>query len=167
MSRKPNVLSHRELVRSGERDKSGFRTGRLSVDFIVDGRSLLETLDRKLRRKSDLMGCFVAGYPDANKAAQARLVTRRKPNSPEGRVLLYICPECGDVGCGAYAARVERRGDHFRWGDFAYESAGDTLPIKASPAFLFEARAYRSVIAAAAAQLSVARAPRRRAAGRR
>jgi hypothetical protein len=159
-----NTLDYRELFRAGERTKGGFRTERLSIDFVVDGKSLLETLDRLMRFKSDMMSCLVKGYPEVNAVNQARLLTKRKANSPEGRVLLYICPECGDVGCGAYGARVLRRGDRFVWRDFAYESAGETTRIAVRAPFVFDASAYRAVIAAATAHVSAA--ARRRAAQR-
>jgi hypothetical protein len=153
---KTNVLAHREMLRPGSRSQHGFQTRRLSVDFIVDGRSLLETLDGQQRTRSDLMGCLVAGYPEANAATRLRLLGRRKPGSPEGRVLLYICPECGDVGCGAYGARVQRRGGRVIWRDFARESAGDTIRGDPRVAFTFDARAYAAAITAATAAFSAA-----------
>lgn len=151
--RKLSVLAFREIVRPATQMAGGFQTGRRSVDFMVDGKSLLEMLDRASRFKSDLMGCLVSGFPDANTDARARLLTEGKPDSPDGRVLLYICPECGDVGCGAYGARIERQDETIIWRDFAHESAGETVPIVLPP-FVFESRPYRDVIAAATAQLS-------------
>jgi hypothetical protein len=38
----------------------------------------------------------------------------------EGRQALYVCPECGDLGCGAISAVVTREGGYFVWKDFAY-----------------------------------------------
>jgi len=164
---KLNVLSCGETLRPGEKTKSGFRTRRLSVDFVVDGRSLRDILDGRLRFKSDLMGCLVEGHPDYNARVRARLLAKRNPDSPAGRVLLYVCPECGDVGCGAYGVRIRRRGDRFVWSDFGFESF--EKPIRISGVrFTFDARAYRDVVSAAATRFSVApRArPQRRRAGR-
>ncbi|MET9266822.1 hypothetical protein [Amycolatopsis sp. NPDC004079] len=36
-------------------------------------------------------------------------------DAPDGRVLLYVCPECEDIECGAIAAKVSRRGDLVTW----------------------------------------------------
>jgi hypothetical protein len=157
-----NVLTFRVMLRAGEKSKSGFRTRRVSVDFAVDGESLLEILDRPFLTKSDLMGGLVEGYPDANAATAARLLGRRRPDSPEGRVLLYICPECGDVGCGAFGARIERRGGAVVGRDFAHESAGDTFRSDARLKFTFDARAYRAAIAEATARFSTTSRTRRK-----
>ena len=50
------------------------------------------------------------------------LVSQASPDSESGRVLLYICPECGDIGCGAYSVRIEKTDAGYTWGDFAYEN---------------------------------------------
>lgn len=44
-----------------------------------------------------------------------------------GRVPLYVCSQCGDLGCGAFAVRVEREvgtsgGRVVTWSDFAWET---------------------------------------------
>lgn len=39
-----------------------------------------------------------------------------------GRVPILVCEECGDLACGALAARIERLGDVVRWTDWAYEN---------------------------------------------
>ena len=120
-----------------------------------------DLLDRLGRSKSDMMGCLVKGYPDANAATRARLIAKAKPDSPEGRVLLYICPECGDVGCGAYAARIRRAGARVVWTDFARESAGETFRIGTPVPFVFDARAYTDVITEATAHFSASGRVRR------
>jgi hypothetical protein len=39
--------------------------------------------------------------------------------------LLYVRPECGDVGCGAIAVRISRSGDVILRRDFARENGRD------------------------------------------
>jgi hypothetical protein len=41
---------------------------------------------------------------------------------------LYVCPECGDLGCGALTAKVGRDGDYIVWSDFAFETGLDVDP---------------------------------------
>lgn len=38
---------------------------------------------------------------------------------------IYVSGECGDLGCGAITAIVERTPDGFVWRDFAYENDYD------------------------------------------
>lgn len=51
-----------------------------------------------------------------------RLLMVEPGDLPGGRVSLYICPECGDIGCGAITVRIERRGLEIIWSDFGYEN---------------------------------------------
>jgi hypothetical protein len=63
-------------------------------------------------------------------------VTKSKPNRPgreyfdlaTGRVMIYVCPDCGDIGCGAITAAILDLGTKIVWRDFAYESGDDGLP---------------------------------------
>lgn len=41
---------------------------------------------------------------------------------PEGRASLYICAECGDMGCGGVTAVIERAADTVVWRDFGYQN---------------------------------------------
>jgi hypothetical protein len=44
-----------------------------------------------------------------------------------GRRLIYVCPECADVGCGAYGCHITKEGDFYVWGGFAYENGYEEL----------------------------------------
>ena len=97
------------------------------------------------------MGCFVYGQSDSNQKAKDRLLSAAPSETEEGRVLLYICPECGDIGCGAYAARIRKQTTTVEWHDFAYENgyeAGRSIP-EVGP-FIFDAKDYERVISKAA-----------------
>lgn len=39
-----------------------------------------------------------------------------------GRVPLYVCPSCGDMGCGAIGMRVERTASTVTWREFRWET---------------------------------------------
>ena len=39
-----------------------------------------------------------------------------------GRYVIYGCPECADLACGAVTAVIERDGDDFVWRDFAWQT---------------------------------------------
>jgi hypothetical protein len=45
-----------------------------------------------------------------------------------------VCPECGDIGCGAIAVRVTRDGGNVVWSDFARENGSEeSSPIGCEP----------------------------------
>jgi hypothetical protein len=73
------------------------------------------------------------------------LLLKRPPDAPSGRVLLLICPECGDLGCGAFTARLGKDEQSFIWSDFAFENNYDEAPVETFTdigPFHFEKRAY-------------------------
>lgn len=68
------------------------------------------------------------------------------------RVLLYTCPECGDVACGAYSALVRRECESYVWESFAYQTSESDLHIvEAIGPFAFDAYTYESSVLAASA----------------
>ncbi len=144
-----NELSCKLLVRRGYADSTS-TTPRASADFHIDGESLLCILARENGGHSDFMGAIVQGHPNsqASVASQLRLQSTSSPDS--GRVLLYICPECGDIGCGAYSAKVSRDQGTYTWGDFTYENGyEDPRPLEMVGPFAFDACQYEAAIASA------------------
>lgn len=91
------------------------QTPRRFLDFHIDGRSLLEILGSP--DAVTLMG-WIPHTLQQNELNKLLLLTPSE--LVEDRRELYVCPECGDLGCGAVTAVVTRRGDHILWTDFAY-----------------------------------------------
>lgn len=117
------VLNHQLLFRAGSSSSNGCTTvERTSVDFLIDGESLLQALVTADGGHSDFMGCFVQGFPEENQTTAEKLMASTKPDTERGGVLLYLCPECGDLGCGAYSALVTQTKSGYTWEDFAYEN---------------------------------------------
>jgi len=119
MTSRISVLELAWRVREGYPPSSlGAQTRRDYLDFVVDGVSLGDDL----RATPVLIGCL--GWMP-NRAYEDHLVEqlmRDKPSELEtGRRMLYVCPECGDVGCGAVTAVVEEEADCYVWKDFGYE----------------------------------------------
>jgi hypothetical protein len=77
-----------------------------------------------------------------------RLVGDLPPARPGGRVVLYVCPECGDLGCGAVTAVVESADGEVVWRDFGwqndYEPGVDLDMFKGVGPFHFEASQYEA-----------------------
>lgn len=149
-----STLGYREMFRSECQDDVSCHTERLSVDFMVNGRSMREMFDNACGSETDMMGCIVSGYPAANLKARSRLTCQGKPNGREDRVLLYICPECGDIDCGAYAVRIERVRTSYIWSSFAHESESGTRLVELPGPFTFDALAYERVLADATSHFS-------------
>lgn len=113
--------------------REGFQSGlikvteRLSLDFLVDGQSLY-TMLMEAYDTPDVMGAFVADRPQANRETQAIFLLRRPDPELKTRVKLFICPECGDLDCGAMTMEITNYGDGYTWQNFAFEGyPGDDL----------------------------------------
>jgi hypothetical protein len=88
------------------------------VDFIVDGRPLLHQLS-----DLDAVSPLASDVPPAIFTAQVRsLLLETDAPLPAGRYVVYGCPECEDLACGAVTAVIERDGDDFIWRDFAWQT---------------------------------------------
>jgi len=98
------------------REGGGGRTRRDYLDIVVDGLPLSEVID------GDMVSCLGWLDPEENVRAARRLLLEGPADLPNGRRTLYVCPECGDVGCGAVSLVVERAGDKIIWRDFGYEN---------------------------------------------
>ena len=94
----------------------GGRTERRFLDFVIDGVAL------STRLNADYISPF--GWFDAPEqdASIDRLLRNKPPDMPHGRTSLYICPECGDLGCGAITLSVARGPGVIIWKDFGIEN---------------------------------------------
>ena len=120
-------------VRRAERmpehtDFGGWRTGRVYADFVVNG----VALSSLVQRRGDLISRLGWGPRKAQEEAVACLLLESPPDFPwgGGRRALYVCPEDGDLHCGAVTAVVERDGETVIWRDFGYETGLDIDPAE-------------------------------------
>ncbi|MFF4018837.1 oxidoreductase [Streptomyces sp. NPDC001843] len=85
------------------------------LDFVVDGRPLLGRLS-----DLDAVSPLACDLPPAILTARVRgLLLETGAPLPGGRYVIYGCPECADLACGAVTAVIERDGDDYVWRDFA------------------------------------------------
>ncbi|MGW0911129.1 oxidoreductase [Streptomyces sp. NPDC002784] len=88
------------------------------VDFIVEGRPLLFQLS-----DLDAVSPLASDVPPAIFTAQVQsLLLEADPPLPDGRYVIYGCPECESLACGAVTAAIDRSGDDFIWRDFAWQT---------------------------------------------
>ncbi|GAA0627829.1 oxidoreductase [Streptomyces crystallinus] len=116
------------------------------MDFVVDGRPLLLQL-----ADLDAVSPLAADVPPAILGAQVRgLLLETEPPLADGRYVVYACPECEDLACGAVTAVIERSGDDIVWRDFAWQTG--PLPDLALNGyhgigpFRFRAEEYRAAL---------------------
>jgi len=127
-----------------------YRSGRRFEDFVVDGEPLRTILLRSERGglAADLIPVLVWDWPIDRDVDT--LLGRREPELGDGRVSLYVCPECGDLGCGAVTAVIERDGGSVRWRDLAYqndyEPLDDELRLRDVGPFSFDRNEYEAML---------------------
>ncbi|MFH8973680.1 oxidoreductase [Streptomyces sp. NPDC017890] len=118
------------------------------VDFIVDGRPLLFRLS-----DLDAVSPLASDVPPAIFTAQVRsLLLESDAPLPGGRYVIYGCPECEDLACGAVTAVILRDGDDFVWRDFAWQT-GDHADLEFNGyhgigPYRFPGAEYRAALAA-------------------
>lgn len=121
------------------------------MDFLIDGKSLFE-----MARGPDLDLCGVLDRSrvEFSRVAIARLLLESPALVPGGRQMLFVCPECGDLGCGAITCEVVREGELIVWRQFGFENdydptMADFETFASLGPFRFAWAAYRQTLAAA------------------
>ncbi|MET7384111.1 oxidoreductase [Streptomyces sp. NPDC005529] len=106
-------------MRAGEVLANGdFQVHRDFVDFVVDGRPLLFQLS-----DLDAVSPLASDVPPAIFGAQVRgLLLEADAPLEDGRHIIYGCPECEGIECGAVTALIEREDDDYVWRDFAWQT---------------------------------------------
>ncbi|MGW3592649.1 oxidoreductase [Streptomyces fungicidicus] len=95
-----------------------FQVHRDFVDFVVDGRPLLHRLS-----DLDAVSPLASDVPPSLFTSQVRaLLLEAGAPLPAGRYIVYGCPECEDLACGAVTAVIERDGEDVLWRDFAWQT---------------------------------------------
>ena len=117
----PNLL---ELALASRSPGSGI-TPRTFLDFVVDGVSLSNRF-----KGGDWVTPIGWTTAESERMYLEQLTLLAPPETPSGRVPIYVCPECGDLGCGAISARITRKPEGFVWSEFAYENDYDPAPLE-------------------------------------
>lgn len=101
---------------------NSMRSGRRFMDYAVDGRPLLQLLSESARGSlaDDLIPVLVYDWSPDDEIDV--LLGACRSDLDDGRVPLYTCPECADLGCGAITTVVERDAETVRWRDLGYQT---------------------------------------------
>jgi hypothetical protein len=93
-------------------------------DLMIDGLSLYDQVDRVAGPFDLVSPIGLLSASDLREWA-ARLVANGRPLLPSGRCELFVCPECGDLGCGCISCLVHRDGDYVVWTELGRENDYD------------------------------------------
>ncbi|MGV3619469.1 MAG: hypothetical protein ACO1OB_01555 [Archangium sp.] len=123
---------------SAHRTGSANQAARSWFDFVINGERLSRTLE-----VGDKIGVF--GWLSARQQREYadQLLLRSHSELSSGRVPIFVCPECSDLGCGAVTVDVFRDGTEIVWDDFHIETNFGTATRIEAPQFVFDAEAYR------------------------
>jgi hypothetical protein len=111
-----------------------------------------ELLDHNSNKKvtdghRDYLGCFARNWDVLNTHSKNQLLKLEAPETESGRSLIYVCPECADIGCGAFGCKITKDNAIYKWSDFAYENGyEDPILIPGIGPFEFEEIEYEDVI---------------------
>jgi hypothetical protein len=104
-------------TRLPEEDEGGMP--RRFLDFVVDGTSLFERLGGG---RITLLGWLA---PEQQEQVVKQFMLQAPFVLAEGRMEMYVCHICGDIGCGTISAVIKRQGDRIIWSDFAFYGGYD------------------------------------------
>ncbi len=143
-----SILKLTPLIREGAQNANGtYKSKRHFLDFVVDGKSLWEALGKR----HDMVSILCAEHSaDETAKAVGRLLLDQKADLPDDRRSFFVCSECGDLGCGAITAVIERQAETITWKAFGYENTyEDKILIDAFSTvgpFTFDATAYQRTL---------------------
>ena len=95
------------------------------LDFIVSGQSLRDYLGSKNKSNVTPFGFFPSKEEQRRVLREFKL--QDKTQLKKNRVELYICENCGDIGCGAITTEIEDFGDYIIWKNFAVQNNPDEI----------------------------------------
>ncbi|WP_407314183.1 hypothetical protein [Desulfosporosinus sp. SB140] len=105
-------------VRKGGLSGIGYKREIKFADLVINNKSLYETL---VDKGFDYVSCLGWSFSDIQLNGINKLLLKSNPDFDNDRYAIFICPECGDLGCGAISVNIKRVGDIIIWSDFAVE----------------------------------------------
>jgi hypothetical protein len=91
--------------------------------FAINGRPLSELIEIR----DDI--CVLDLQPDLSRAYVKQLLMRAPSEFASGRVPLYVCSQCADLGCGAISVRVTEVDDCIVWSELSSEAPWEAGPV--------------------------------------
>ncbi len=95
------------------------------LDYNIAGISLQKYLGIDNKNIVTPFGWFLTKDEEKRVLKEFRL--QSKTQLPQNRIELYICGQCGDIGCGSITAQIFDKGDRIVWTNFANQSNEDEI----------------------------------------
>lgn len=115
------------------------------LDILIDGLPLTDAVGGL---PVGVVGVLSIGQPAYQADSARRLLGLAAPDIPPDRVALYVCGECGDLGCGAITTRLTIDKDRVTWDRFMWERQPeidvDRTEHGSVGSFVFERHAYET-----------------------
>jgi hypothetical protein len=127
----------------------GAKTQRRFLDSEVDGRSFYDQLRE---RGMDYISVLWLNSADESPSASAvaQLLGDAPGDLQDGRVAAFVCPECGDLRCGAITVRPVIGPGEVAWHDSGwqsdYDSAVDRSQLADLPSVTFDRAEYERTL---------------------
>jgi hypothetical protein len=147
-------LSDFSLVESSRSITGATQTERTFLDFAID---LTPTYPNVLANGIDnITPLWLGRDREACLTAIGRLLGDAEPDAPLGRVSVYVCAECADLGCGSVTVVIERGEGTVTWRDWGYQNNYEEgfVPLNDLPDVTFDAVQYDSTLREAAGRLT-------------
>lgn len=112
-----------------------------ALDFVIGRIALMKHLQITQR----------VGVLSVDGGYARQLLLEEPSEMPTGRIPLYVCGTCADLGCGAITVAIERNDAGFIWRDFGFEASysetfsQDDYTERLGP-FLFLEEPYTSLV---------------------
>jgi hypothetical protein len=132
--------------------------GRNSERKFLDFKADEEQLGPLIAARVGLIDCaneyasvLVTNWPAGFPAGEVRqLLGEAASPLRDGRIPLYVCAECGGLGCGAVTAVIEHENDAVVWHSLArqtdYDSFVDDEPFEDLGPFRFHSAGYNALL---------------------
>jgi hypothetical protein len=102
---------------------------RTDFDYAINGRPLSQII-----QVGGLHGRLGTQGAAHDRRAARQLLLREPSDLPSGRVPLYVCELCADLGCGCIAVRVTLHEDHVVWSSLCFATNHEATDSEDHPA---------------------------------
>lgn len=108
---------HRPGEKSGDFPS---KTERKYVDFIISGQSLKHIIGDFPSDRIGIFGWIPDRWYENDRIDEFLGLIPTELTT--GRTSFYVCPECGDIGCGAITAKIKVTDKQVIWHEFGHET---------------------------------------------
>ena len=142
-------MTNLSLVESSRNVTGDPQQERRFLDFAFDSKPTYPTIVAS--GVDNITPLWLEGGHGWCRVALRRLLGEAEPDAPDGRVSVYVCAECADLGCGAITVLVERDESAVSWRDWGYQNNYEDgfVRIVDLPDVTFDAAQYDSTLRAA------------------